>query len=247
MSGAERRFMESADRIIVTSEGLLQNSRTLAPYRDKCEVVPLSIDLSKIRNLPAAEVAGARLRYGLESGDRLILFAGRLVYYKGLQYLVEAVRDLDVRLFIAGEGPLRPVLEKQIRELDLAAKVRILGRVSDADLEELYCLADLFVLPSTEPSEAFGIVQLEAMAHGLPVVNTNLPSGVPSVSRHEETGLTVPPANSAALRDAIAAILTDESLKKRFSANARERVVLFSRPAVLSRIRAIYDELVPTT
>lgn len=244
LRGFERRFMESADRIIVTSEGLLRNSRTLESYRDKCQVVPLSIDLTKFRTLSAPEIATARLRFDLDSRERLVLFAGRLVYYKGLQYLVEAVRDLDVKLFIAGEGPLRYSLEKQIWKLKLAGKVRILGRVTNTDLEDLYSIADLFVLPSTEPSEAFGIVQLEAMAHGLPVVNTNVASGVPSVSVHNLTGMTVPPADSVALREAIATILADDHLRNKFSADARQRVLQFSRPAVLKQIRAIYNEVV---
>lgn len=244
MGGVERRFMESADRIIVTSEGLLRNSRTLEPYRDKCQVIPLSIDLTRSRPLLPSEVAAARSRHCLDSCDRVVLFAGRLVYYKGLQYLIEAVRDLDAQLFIAGDGPLRPALEKQIRELNLAGKVHILGRVTDTELSELYSLADLFVLPSSEPSEAFGIVQLEAMANGLPVVNTNLPSGVPSVSLHGVTGLTVPPADSAALREAISSILSDGDLRKKFASNCRQRVRLFSRPAVLTQIRSVYDDLV---
>ena len=240
----ERRFMESADRIIVTSEGLLKNSQTLAPYQDKCDVVPLAIDLTRTGQLSAAELAEARTCYGVGVSDRVILFAGRLVYYKGLPYLIEAVRNLDAKLLIVGEGPLRASLEKQIRDSNLGGRVRLLGRVTDSELTRLYSLADLFVLPSTEPSEAFGIVQLEAMAHGLPVVNTNLPSGVPSVSLDGVTGLTVAPADSSALRSAISAILTDDSLRERFSANAQQRVLLFSRPAVLNRIRAIYDELV---
>lgn len=244
MSRLEQTFMDSADRIIATSEGLLQNSRTLAPYRDKCRIVPLSIDLSNIRPLSPSEAAAAKSRYGLHPTDRLVLYAGRLVYYKGLKYLIEAVRDIETKLFIAGDGPLRSSLQKQIRELNLADRVRILGRVPDAELSHLYSIADMFVLPSTEPSEAFGMVQLEAMAHGLPVVNTNLPSGVPSVSVHGQTGMTVPPADAMALGEAISAILADHDLRNRFAANARQRVLRFSRPAVLNQIRAIYDEVV---
>lgn len=243
LSALERRFMESADRIIPDSEGLLQNSVTLAPYREKCRAIPPSIDLSKIRPRSPSGVATARSRYGLASSDRVVLFAGRLVYYKGVQYLIEAVGGCDVQLLIAGDGPLRPSLEKQIRELNLVGKVRILGRVTDAELSDLYSVADMFVLPSAESSEAFGIVQLEAMAHGLPVINTNLPTGVPFVSLDGVTGLTVPPANVAALREAIRSILLDDKLRNKFAENARQRVLLFSRTAVLNQIRSIYDDL----
>jgi len=244
VDGFERRFLDSADRIVVTSQGLLKNSRTLASYRSKCQVVPLSIDLTKVQRLSEAEVALARQRFGISERERVVLFAGRLVYYKGLQYLIDAVRGLDLKLLIAGEGPLRPMLERRIEVGNLGSKIRVLGRVSDAELANLYSIADLFVLPSTEPSEAFGLVQLDAMAYGLPVINTDLPSGVPTVSVHGETGLTVRPADSVALREAIAMILSDDSLRTRFSLNGRQRVLSFSRPAVLEQMCSLYDELI---
>jgi rhamnosyl/mannosyltransferase len=240
----ERRFLTAADRIVVTSRGLLENSRTLAHYREKCQIVPLSIDLRKIRKLAQAEIAHVRQHYGIGEREHAVLFAGRLVYYKGIQYLIDAVRDLDLKLLIAGEGPLRPVLEKQVEEKGLKSKVRILGRVTDSELASLYSISDLFVLPSTEPSEAFGLVQLDAMAYGLPVINTDLPSGVPSVSVHGETGFTVPPGDTAALRAAVATMLSDERLRSQFSENARRRVLNFSRPAVLGQLCSIYEELI---
>jgi glycosyltransferase involved in cell wall biosynthesis len=244
LSGFERRFLTAADRIVVTSRGLLENSRTLAQYRDKCHVIPLSVDLRKVKKLSEVEIVHARQRYGLGDREHAVLFAGRLVYYKGIQFLIDAVRDLDLKLLIAGEGPLRPALERQIEERGLGSKVRILGRVTDSELASLYSIADLFVLPSTEPAEAFGLVQLDAMAYGLPVINTDLPGGVPSVSIHGQTGFTVPPGNTSALREAVATILSDGNLRSRFSANARQRVLNFSRPNVLGQIYSIYEELV---
>jgi glycosyltransferase involved in cell wall biosynthesis len=244
LSGFERRFLTAADRIVVTSHGLLENSRTLAQYRDKCQVVPLSVDLRKVKRLSEVEIAHARQHYGLGDRERAVLFAGRLVYYKGIQFLIDAVRDLDLKLLIAGEGPLRPTLERQIEERGLGSKVRILGRVTNSELANLYSISDLFVLPSTEPAEAFGLVQLDAMAYGLPVINTDLPGGVPSVSIHGQTGLTVPPGNTAALREAVATILSDERLRTQLSENARRRVLSFSRPAVLGQLCSIYEELV---
>jgi rhamnosyl/mannosyltransferase len=222
----------------------LENSRTLAEYREKCQIVPLSVDLRKVKRLSQAEIAHVRQHYGIGEREHAVLFAGRLVYYKGIQYLIDAVRDLDLKLLIAGEGPLRPVLEKQIEERSLKSKVRILGRVTDSELANLYSISDLFVLPSTEPSEAFGLVQLDAMAYGLPVINTDLPSGVPSVSVHGQTGLTVPPGDTGALRAALATMLSDERLRTQFSENARHRVLSFSRPAVLRQLCSIYEELI---
>ena len=241
----ERRFMEAADRIFVDSEGLLDNSPTLAPFREKCRVVTPFVDLGTVEQLTSDEISSSRLRYGLKDNDNVVLFAGRLVPYKGVKFLIDAARDLDAHLLIVGEGPLRPVLQKQIETLGMQSRVKLLGSVSDAELSSLYSLANLFVLPSIFPTEAFGVVQLEAMANGLPVVNTNLPSGVPSVSLHGVTGLTVPPGDAAALRDAIVAILSDESLRNKFAANARKRVHLFSSTVVLGRIVSLYKELAP--
>ncbi|MGA3136308.1 MAG: glycosyltransferase [Terracidiphilus sp.] len=243
--GLESRFLKSADRIVVTSEGLLNSSRTLATFRDKCRVIPLFMDLRTVETPSEQEKSSARRRYGVTDSDHVVLFAGRLVYYKGVEYFIDAVRELDVQVLIAGEGPLRQTLQKRLESLGLQHRVKLLGRVSDAELSSLYSLADLFVLPSTQPSEAFGLVQLEAMAHGLPVVNTNLPSGVPSVSQHGVTGMTVPPGDSAALRDAISTILSDESLRNLFASNARERIQLFSSSVVLRQIRSLYEELEP--
>jgi rhamnosyl/mannosyltransferase len=242
--------MNAADKIVVTSQGLLENSRTLASYRDKCKVVPLSVDLGKVKRLSAAEVTEVRGRYGICECSKVVLFAGRLVYYKGLQYLIDAVRDLDLQLLIAGDGPLRPMLEKQIEEGDLGERIQILGRVTDSELADLYAISDLFVLPSTEPSEAFGLVQLDAMAYGLPVINTDLPSGVPTVSIHGQTGLTVPPADPVALREAVAEILSDDGLRVRFSQNARQRVLedLVRDHDRIARVKAQLRKVVaPTT
>src|SRR5206468_10970589 len=99
------------------------------------------------------------------------------------------------------------------------------------------------VLPSTETAEAFGMVQLEAMAHGVPVINTSLASGVPSVSIHGETGLTVSPGNVKDLREAIRTLESDEQLRNRFPKNAQERVRLFSHSAVIGQIRSLYADI----
>lgn len=243
LSGLQRKLLKAADQVIVTSEGLLNTSKILAPFRDKCRVVPLSINLGRIRDHAPQELQGVRAKFSISDQRPIVLCVARLVNYKGIQFLVEAVRTLDLTLVVAGDGPLMKSLAKQIHDAGLAGRVTLVGRVSDEDLSCLYRMADLFVLPSIEPSEAFGLVQLEAMARGLPVINTNLLGGVPSVSVHGITGLTVRPRSAHELRAAIQSIVDDRRLHDQFSTAARSRVQNFSRAVVLQDIRTIYRNL----
>jgi rhamnosyl/mannosyltransferase len=134
-------------------------------------------------------------------------------------------------------------LERGAREKRLAEKILFFPRASDQDVRSLYSLANVFVLPSIETTEAFGLVQLEAMAYGVPVVNTDLPTGVPWVSQSDETGLTVPPRDAEALAQAINRILHDRRLARRFSENCRTRVREFTVKKMIDRIYAVYQEV----
>jgi rhamnosyl/mannosyltransferase len=129
---------------------------------------------------------------------------------------------LDATLVVAGDGPLRAALAARACALGIANRVVFLG--DQPDLRPLFAACDLFVLPSTHRSEAFGIVQLEAMAFGKPVVSTRLGTGVDWVNVHGVTGLTVPPGDPAALRMAIATLLASPTTRARFGTNGRRRV-----------------------
>jgi rhamnosyl/mannosyltransferase len=211
-------FLHRADAIIATSPDYAASSPVLRRHADRVTVLPFGIDTDEIRRVDEREVRAIRARYG----ERIVFAAGRLVYYKGFDYLVRAMRRVDAHLLIAGGGPLRGELERLAGEEGVAAKVTVLGPVPD--LRPYYHAADVFALPSVARSEAFGIVQLEAMACGLPVVNTSLDTGVPFVSPHGLTGLTVPPADPAALAAALGTLLSDPALRARLGAAGRERV-----------------------
>lgn len=232
-------FLRDVNRILVTSPRLLDNSRFLQPHTEKCTVVPLSLDLTDYTDPPA----DARLP--VADDDRpLLLFVGRLNYYKGVEYLIDAMTDIDATLLIVGDGERRSTLEARATERGVTNKVTFAGHVPTNVLHRCYAEAELFVLPSVEPSEAFGIVQLEAMAYETPVVNTDLPTGVPWVSRDGETGLTVPPRNSGALADAIRTLLADDERRRVYGKAARERVQAeFSREQMLTRLESVYTEL----
>ncbi len=237
------RLLERADQIIVTSPNLLLNSRHLRAFRQKCRVIPLAVDVRKRRATGSARVSVLGRMLGLRKSDKTVLFVGRLSYYKGLEYLIEAMRHVDAKLIIVGDGPLRTTLQESIKSSPFRDKILFCTKVSDAELGAYYSLASVFVLPSVAPTEAFGLVQLEAMVYGVPIVNTNLPTGVPWVSRSGETGLTVPPQDSGALAEAINTILTDRALSGRFSVNCKARVKKFSVDTMVDQIYALYEEV----
>ena len=239
----QARLFRRADAVVVTSERLLERSPTLAPWRDRCRVIPLPADLARARPLAEAERPAWRQRLGLAPGLPVLLFVGRLVAYKGVAHLLEAMRGVEAQLLVVGEGPLRADLERRAARLGVAERVRFLGRLDDDALHAAYQLADLFVLPSCTPAEAFGLVQLEAMMYGCPVVNTDLPTGVPGVSLHGETGETVPPGQAQALRRAIQRLLADEPLRRRYGEAARRRVELFDRARIAREVADLYLEL----
>jgi rhamnosyl/mannosyltransferase len=220
-----------ADAIIATSPNYLETSPELAPFRDKCVVVPYGLETARFRKTPAleAEARAIRQRYGAP----LLLGVGRLVYYKGFEHAIAAMREIDAQLLLVGDGPLREPLERLAAKLGVAGRVHFAGNVHNDQLAPYYHASDLFLFPSIARSEAFGIVQLEAMACGLPVINTALDSGVPFVSRSGETGLTVTPNDPAALAAAARELLAAPERRAELGARARQRVETEFSPARL--------------
>jgi glycosyltransferase involved in cell wall biosynthesis len=218
-----RRLLERATRIVVATPPQLEYSAWLGPYRGKCEVIPFGIDLARFALGAGQEgqVAELRQRAG---GRPILLTIGRLVGYKGHRYLIEAARGLDAALWLVGTGPLRSALSAQAQAMGLGDRVRFWGALGDGQLPVLMHACDVFVLPSITPNEAFGLVQLEAMACAKPVVSCALRSGVPFVNRDGETGLVVQPADAGALRVALGRLLGDAVLRQRLGAAGRVRV-----------------------
>ena len=155
------------------------------------------------------------------------------------------MKSVDAKLLIIGEGYLKENLQKLVGKLKIENKVFFLGRVGNSGIIAYYYACDIFVLPSIEKTEAFGLVQLEAMACGKSVVNTDLPTGVPYVSQDRITGLTVPPKDSEALAKAINILLNDESLRKKYGENGRKRVEKeFNLNIMTKKILNLYQDLV---
>jgi rhamnosyl/mannosyltransferase len=213
------RALRRSSAIIATSPDYLRTSLVLARYQERCHVIPYGIGLEEFEHCEESSVAKLREQFG----ERLVISVGRLVYYKGFEYLIRAMRQVNGKLLIVGDGPLRQDLESLARTLDLSGKVIFAGEIQNKNVIPYYHAADIFALASVARSEAFGIVQIEAMAAGLPVVNTQLDSGVPFVSLHNHTGLTVPPGDPEAMAGALNRLLDDPALRRSLGGAARLR------------------------
>ena len=236
------RVLRAADRLIASSPNYIRTSPYLSRLADKCTVIPLGIDVERFQLAEEELVTDIRQRYGTP----LIFFVGRLRYYKGLQYLIRAMAQIPARLLIGGIGPMQHEWEAEVQKLGLGEKIVFLGEVPDAHLPALYHAADVFVLPASHRSEAYGLVQIEAMASGTPVVCTELGTGTSYVNVHGETGLVVPPRDPKALVEAINQLLADEALRKGLGQRGRKRAREFSKEAMVERIVRLYEELLST-
>lgn len=233
------RFLKKAQTIIVSSDALLKNSVVLQRFKDKCKVISHGIDINHFRADTQVLEKSKEIRQ--KYGGPLILFVGRLVYYKGLEYLLKAMQNINVKILIVGDGPLKRRLKKIAKKLGIGDKVIWMGAIKNEDIAPYYYACDVFVLPSSLRAESFGIVQLEAFACRKPVVSTNLPTGVPFVNLDGKTGIVVPPRNCHALAYAINRLLGSPDLSKNYGQNAYERVKeLFSKEKMADDILEVY-------
>jgi glycosyltransferase involved in cell wall biosynthesis len=227
--------------IVAASSSHIDTSPVLRAHRDLCRVIPYGIRAEAFEHPDEARVAELRRRHG----ERIVLGVGRLIYYKGFEHLVRAMAEVPGTLLLAGEGALRGALEAEAQRLGIAGRVVLMGRVNDDELRACYHACDVFALPSVARSEAFGIVQLEAMACGRPVINTRLESAVPHVSLDGLTGLTVPPGDPVALAAALRALLDDPARRAAMGAAAHQRVrEEFGAEPMARRTLELYREVV---
>lgn len=214
-------LIKRADKIVGTTPVYLKESPHLKHAQDKTICVPIGIE--PVVEVSDEEVQKLRAKY---PGKKIVFSLGRLVPYKGYEYLIEAGRYVDDNtvILIGGTGPLREKLEKEIAEYGLQEKVKLLGRVSDEDLPIYYRACDIYCMSSVFKTEAFGIVQIEAMSCGKPLIATNIPeSGVSWVNEHGTSGLNVTPMDAKALAGAITEILTNEEVYQKFSEGSKQR------------------------
>ncbi|MCM8833251.1 MAG: glycosyltransferase, partial [Candidatus Omnitrophica bacterium] len=185
----QKKLCKIAEIIMTSSMRMVEFSPILRKFREKIKIVPLSIKKEDYLISITEDKLGSDLT-NLPSD--YVLFLGRLSYYKGIDVLLNAIEIVDKRIpfVIAGEGELSKEIKESLKKAN--GRIYFINRkLSEEEKKYLLKNSKFLVFPSTFPSEAFGIVQLEAMVYGKPVINTNLPTGVPWVSLHGESGLTV--------------------------------------------------------
>lgn len=235
------RILDRAGAIVTSTRALAEASPGLRPWRGQVREIPFSVDLEWWNDAPVRQ----RQAMAQLWGERFLLFVGRHVYYKGLPVLLEALEDTDLRLVVAGDGPLRGRWEADARRRGVADRVRFCGPVDDEALRALLHTCTALVLPSTEASETFGVVQLEAMACRKPVVTTTASPGMASVQVDGETGLLVPPRDARALRAALVGLWDDPARARQMGRAGRDRAEAFySETAVMDRWEALLGEVV---
>jgi glycosyltransferase involved in cell wall biosynthesis len=237
------KFLKLADKILVSNANLIEYSGYLPQYKYKCEVIPLGAKLDWVNNSSHRLDRVKKIRS--DYGSPLVLFVGRLVYYKGIQYLIDAINQVpEVSLIIIGTGPLEKELLKQVRTLNLEKRIHILPEVDEETLHSFYEACDMFVLPSVEKSETYGIVQIEAMACGKPIICTELNTGTTFINQQGTTGLVVPPRDSKSLAEAIKNLAYDDSLRCDLGKKARQRALReFTAEKMVERTFKVYTDV----
>ena len=237
----QRWLIQRADRILGTTPVYVRESPDLQDAQEKVGYVPIGIEPVIFEENAVREL---RNRY---KGRKIIVSLGRLVPYKGYSTLIDAAAllDADYQVLIGGKGPLQDELQARIETLGLQDRVQLLGYVPDEMVPTLYGACDLFVLSSVMKTEAFGIVQIEAMSCGRPVVATKIPgSGTAWVNEDGTSGLNVDPGDAEALADAIRRICDDEGRHKQYAEGARKRfVTLFTFDKMIDRVLKEYETL----
>lgn len=239
-------FLRDVDAVVAATPAHFSSSRQLdAVAASRRYVIPYGLDYARF-DTPAVLARARELRNATAGSSPLIFAVGRHVYYKGFAHLIRAVQQLpDVQLVIGGSGPLSRTLQELAQSAGIAGRILFTGRLDEETLAAWHQACDVFCLPSTERSEAFGLVQLEAMACGKPVVCTRLGNGVNAVCLDGITGLAAEPENAASLAACLGRIIADQKLRARFGAAGRQRArEVFSTTRMAEETLALYRQLI---
>ena len=229
--------LRNANQVIVTTRTYAATSRAIWRYNPS--VIPNAVDHRRFR--PDVDGSAVRAKLRIPPEVPIVLLVGRIVPHKGVEHFVEAARYVpDARFLVAGGGSSLDAMKRLALSMGVADRVRFLGRISDDRLPEVYAACDVFVLPSVSRLEAFGIVALEAMSTGKPVIVADIP-GVREIIEDGRDGLLADPVNPRDLAEKIRRLLSDPEVRKTMGARGREKVLeSFSIERVTDRIEAVY-------
>jgi N-acetyl-alpha-D-glucosaminyl L-malate synthase BshA len=229
--------LNSADAIVALTSNMKDELNKTC--KKDILVLPNGIDLENFSGLSKQSL---RDKFKINPDEKIIIFVGGLKPVKGIEYLIEAFWVINQKipaskLFLVGEGIDRINLENAVKKNNLTGKVNFTGKIANREIPEYMALSDIFVLPSL--SEGFGIVNLEAMACGLPIVATNV-GGIPEVIKDGENGFIVEPKNPGQIAEKVLLLLEDEKLREKISNNNREEVKKYSLEIIVNRLMEIY-------
>ena len=240
----QERNLLSCDRVVVSSKRLIAASpvlsRVVEARPDLIEVIPFGIDPRRFDPAPTERSVALRQSWG---EGPIVLFVGRLRYYKGVDVLIEAMERVDAKLVVVGEGLESGRIAASGRE-HLGPRFIHVAGVDDELLPDFYRAADLFCLPSVSAAETFGIAGLEAMSSGLPVISTEVGTATSEVNLDGVTGIVVPPRDPGVLATAVEKLSSDEHLRTAYgdAAAARARTS-FSKESMLAAVQRVYEQV----
>ncbi|MGB3694601.1 MAG: glycosyltransferase family 1 protein [Spirulinaceae cyanobacterium] len=248
----EKRCLENADRIVATSPQEKEHMRSLVSKQGNIAIIPCGTDIEHFGGISKAE---AREKLGIDPQAKVVFYVGRFDPRKGIETLVRAVGQSewqdknDLKLIIGGgsrpgqsDGIERERIEEIVAELGIEQKTEFPGRIGDEELPLYYAATDVSVVPSHY--EPFGLVAIEAMASGTPVIASDV-GGLQYTVVSEETGLLAPPQDAEAFAKAINRILDDSQWRDQLGGNARKRVEeKFSWQGVASQLNELYVQLI---
>lgn len=233
----QKMLLRRANAIIAASLKYAQTSNQLKHFASKTHIIPYGIPRMKKPDAKLAKNIRARLK------GPIFLFVGRLVEYKGLKYLIEAMKNVEGTLIIAGHGPLKENLASLSQSLGLQERVIFKHNLSDDELPNYYAACDVFVLPSITRAEGFGLVQLEAMQHAKPSISTKLGTGTDEVNVDGKTGIVVRPADQKALLEAMNTLGKNTRMREQLGRGAKDNFAKYNYKKMASAVSEIYSRI----
>ena len=236
------KFLNDVDAIVATSENYLNSSKILQIYEEKTKVIPLGIDKSDYPNPTEQRLQKWRSRLAFP----FFFFVGQLRYYKGLKYLLEAIKNTDLQVVIAGDGECKHALQTQAK-INSSENVTFLGDITELDKVALLKLCNAFIFPSNLRSEAFGFSLLEAAIFEKPQITCEIGTGTSYVNLNGVTGFCIKPADPGELREAMQRIVSNPKATREMGANAELRAKrIFSAKKQAENYVTMFERLIET-